>query len=164
MGKQTDLFTIDIGETTDVVFQTKAKPIIFHHSVCCKCVFGDGYSKNNRVKNGIVRQFFQQIKDELKTVIKNENDDIFSIFEEMCSSKGSDDIASFLFSIKHNKSVRDSGHNLAENINLSTKLINDHSENYIIFFYTAIIYHVAKLMSALKTEMLTHCFSGNGSL
>jgi len=83
----------------------------------------------------------------------------------MINNKRSDDIASFLFSLKDNKRVRSFGQNLATNVNLNDKLINDTTQKItFIFFYSAIIYHIAKLMKALKTEMPDKIvFSGNGS-
>lgn len=165
-GDTSNLVTIDIGGgTTDVVISAGGNAdYITSFRFAANAVLGDGYSENGRVKNGIVRQFFDQIKNELQTVI-NENDDIFLIFEDMFTNKRSDDIASFLFSLKHNKRVRSFGQNLADNVNLSEKLINDTTQKItFIFFYSAIIYHLSKLMKTMKLDMPDKIvFSGNGS-
>lgn len=165
-GDTSKLVTIDIGgETTDAVISTgNSADYITSFRFAANAILGDGYSETGRVKNGIVRQFFDQIRKELQSVI-NKSDDIFHIFDEMLSNKRSDDIASFLFSIKHNKRVRSFGQNLADNVNLNEKLINDTTQKItFIFFYTAIIYHIAKLMKVLNAEMPDKIvFSGNGS-
>jgi hypothetical protein len=83
----------------------------------------------------------------------------------MYANKRSDDIASFLFSLKQNKKVRLAGLNLADNANLGKKLIEDTSQKItFIFFYAAIIYHLAKLMKVKDIKMPDKIvFSGNGS-
>jgi hypothetical protein len=70
-----------------------------------------------------------------------------------------------LFSLKQNKKVRLAGVHLAENANLSAKLIGDTTQKItFIFFYSALIYHLAKLMKAKDLEMPDKIvFSGNGS-
>jgi hypothetical protein len=165
-GDTSKLVTIDIGGgTTDIVISAGGKvDYITSFRFAANAIFGDGYAENNRVKNGIVRQFFNPIKDNLRTRI-NENDAIFRIFDDMYKKKRSDDIASFLFSLKHNKKVRAIGQNLAENANLSNKMNNDTSQKItFIFFYSAIIYHLAKLMKAKNLDVPDKIvFSGNGS-
>ncbi|MDR1884541.1 MAG: hypothetical protein LBR26_17470 [Prevotella sp.] len=161
-----NLVTIDIGGgTTDIVISTSGKvDFITSFRFAANAIFGDGYSETNRVKNGIIRQFSEDIKNDLKTKI-NENDDLFRIFNEMYANKSSADIASFLFSLKQNKKVRQVGVYLAENANLEKKLITDTTQKLtFIFFYSAIIYHLAKLMKAKKLQMPDKIvFSGNGS-
>ncbi|HOK99079.1 MAG TPA: cell division protein FtsA, partial [Bacteroidales bacterium] len=172
-GDTSNLVTIDIGGgTTDIVIANRGKAdYITSFRFAGNAVFGDGYSETGRKKNGIVRQFFDQIKKELQTTIKKNDDtsqnfdDIFQIFDDMYKNKRSEDIASFLFSLKHNKRIRSFGNNLAENVNLYEKLINDTTQKItFIFFYSAIIYHLSKLMKNLNLEMPDKIvFSGNGS-
>jgi len=161
-----NLVTIDIGGgTTDIVISTTWKvDIITSFRFAANAIFGDGYAETRRLKNGIIRQFSEIIKKDLKTRI-SENDDLFRIFDEMYANKSSADIASFLFSLKQNKRVRLAGENLAENANLEKQLIIDTTQKItFIFFYSAIIYHLAKLMKAKKIEMPDKIvFSGNGS-
>lgn len=161
-----NLVTIDIGGgTTDIVISASGKvDFITSFRFAANAIFGDGYSETNRVKNGIVRQFSEVIKNDLKTKI-NENDDLFRIFNEMYANKSSADIASFLFSLKQNKKVKQAGEYLAENANLEKKLIADTTQKLtFIFFYSAIIYHLAKLMKAKNLQMPDKIvFSGNGS-
>jgi hypothetical protein len=161
-----NLVTIDIGGgSTDIVISTTgAVDYITSFRFAANSIFGDGYSQNNRKKNGIIRQFINEIKTELQSKI-SENDDLFRIFDDMSVNKSSADVASFLFSLKQNKKVREAGENLAENANLSKKLIGDTTQKItFIFFYSAIIYHLAKLMKAKKIHMPDKIvFSGNGS-
>jgi hypothetical protein len=161
-----NLVTIDIGGgTTDIVISASGKvDFITSFRFAANAIFGDGYAETNRVKNGIVRQFSEIIKNDLKTKI-NENDDLFRIFDEMYVNKSSADIASFLFSLKQNKKVRHAGEYLAENANLEKKLVGDTTQKItFIFFYSAIIYHLAKLMNSKNLQMPDKIvFSGNGS-
>lgn len=161
-----NLVTIDIGGgTTDIVISaTGYVDYITSFRFATNAIFGDGFAETNRVKNGIIRHFFNKIKEDLRTKI-DATDALFYIFDDMYANKSSDDIASFLFSLKQNKKVRAAGENLAENVNLSNKLINDTTYKIIfIFFYAAIIYHLAKLMKAKKLKMPDKIvFSGNGS-
>lgn len=161
-----NLVTIDIGGgTTDIVISsTGTVDYITSFRFAADSIFGDGYAENNRVKNGVIRQFINEIKAELQTQI-SENDDLFRIFDDMNANKSSADVASFLFSLKQNKRVRVEGKNIAENASLSKKLIDDTTQKItFIFFYAAIIYHLAKLMNAKDLQMPDKIvYSGNGS-
>lgn len=162
-----NLVTIDIGGgTTDIVISATGNiDYITSFRFAANSVFGDGYAQNNRIKNGIIRQFINDIKLELQSKIVNENDELFLIFNDMYENKSSADIASFLFSLKQNKKVLNAGKSLAGNANLSKKLNDDSTQKItFIFFYSAIIYHLAKLMRAKNLQMPDKIvFSGNGS-
>ena len=165
-GDTSNLVTIDIGgETTDIVV-SKGEEIDYITSFrfAANSIFGDGYAEAVLKKNGIVRQFFDEIKSELKTGINSE-DALFEIFDDMQKNRSSADIASFLFSLKENKTVLDNGENLAANANLESKLSTDTTQEIVfIIFYASIIYHLAKLMKVKKSEMPDRIvFSGNGS-
>lgn len=161
-----NLVTIDVGGgTTDIVISVSGKvDYITSFRFAANSIFGDGYSENNRIKNGIIRQFIDKIKTDLQASI-SDNDNLFRIFDDMYVNKSSADIASFLFSLKQNKKVRTIGINLAENANLSKKLVEDTTQKItIIFFYSAIIYHLARLMKIKDLPMPDKIvFSGNGS-
>ncbi len=161
-----NLVTIDIGGgTTDIVMSATGNvDYITSFRFATNAIFGDGFAETNRVKNGIIRHFFNKIKEDLQSKI-DATDNLFEIFDDMYANKSSDDIASFLFSLKQNKKVRAAGENLAEKANLSNKLINDTTFKIsFVFFYAAIIYHLAKLMKAKKLDMPDKIvFSGNGS-
>jgi hypothetical protein len=165
-GDTSNLVTIDIGGgTTDVVVANDGKAdYITSFRFAANAIFGDGYAENNRIKNGIVRQFCESIRNDLRSEIGNE-DDVFRIFDDMHNNRRSDDYASFLISLKHNKDLREKFVNLADKANLHYKLLNDDTQTItFIFFYSAVIWHVAKLMKALNVKMPDKIvFSGNGS-
>ncbi|GBU08786.1 hypothetical protein AwDysgo_21170 [Bacteroidales bacterium] len=165
-GNTNNLVTIDIGGgTTDIVISTSGEvDFITSFRFAANVIFGDGYAENNRIENGIVKQFGNNIRKDLETKI-SPTDELFKIFDKIYANKSSADIASFLFSLKHNKKVKQEGENLAKNANLESKLINDETQKItFIFFYSAIIYHLAKLMKAKNLHMPdTIAFSGNGS-
>lgn len=162
-----NLVTIDIGGgTTDIVYSRENRiDFITSFRFAANALFGDGYSENNRVKNGIVAQFIDAIYADLNNATPRPVDDLFSIFNNIKDKGISTDTASFLFSLKQNKYIRKVGKNLAENANLSQKLILDTSQKItFIFFYAAIIYHLAKLMKAKNLGVPDKIvFSGNGS-
>lgn len=165
-GNAINIVTIDIGGgTTDIVIATDDNiDCISSFRFAANSIFGDAYAQNNRVKNGIIRQFKDIIRDELKQEI-NENDDIFLLFDQMYDSKSSDDVASFLFSLKSNKKVCGKGEKFSDNVDFSNKLQNDNTQKItFIFFYVAIIYHLANIMKAKSLKMPEKIvFSGNGS-
>ena len=72
-------------------------------------------------------------------------------------------IASFFFSLKDNTEIQ--AKRLEENVDFNTMLLLDTKYKIVfIMFYSAIIYHLAKIMKAKNEEMPRHiAFSGNGS-
>lgn len=166
-GDTSNLVTIDIGGGTTDIVVSKGEEIDYITSFrfAANSIFGDGYAEAVLNKNGITRQFFDEIKTELKTGIDNNDDDLFRIFDDMESNRNSADIASFLFSLKDNITVINNGDNLAANANLEYKLLIDTTQEItFILFYTSIIYHLARLMKVKKSEMPDRIvFSGNGS-
>lgn len=165
-GNANNIVSIDIGGGTTDILIAKGEEVNFITSFkfAANSIFGDGYSENNRTKNGIVRQFTELIKDELLSEI-DENDDLFKILDDINFNRNSSDIASFLFSLQNNKKVLDAGESLAKNVSLSEKLKNDTSQTItFIFFYAAIIYHLAKIIKTKKLQVPDKIvFSGNGS-
>ena len=164
-GDANNIVTIDIGGgTTDMVIAPNQEiKYITSFRFAANSILGDGYSTNNRIKNGIVKQFVETIKTKLQSEIKS--DKFFDLFNDMTTTKASSDIASFLFSLKDNKIVRNVGENFTRNIDLSENLKEDTTQKItFIFFYTAIIYHLAKIMDATNLTMPDKIvFSGNGS-
>lgn len=165
-GDADKLVTIDIGGgTTDMVISSnKSVDYITSFRFAANSIFGDGFSEIKKGNNGIVKQFGAEIKSELQSVMKP-NDSIFSIFDDMMKNRSSADIASFLFSIKQNKGVIKAGTNLADTSNLGAKLVADTTQKItFIFFYSSLIYHLAKILKAKRVDMPDKIvFSGNGS-
>jgi hypothetical protein len=165
----TDLMvSIDIGGgTTDIVIGKDDKvDSITSFRFAANSVFGDGYNENGRIKNGIVRQFVGSISEKVKDKKNGLGNDqpFLTLFEELLN-KDSADIVSFLFSLKNNKKIKGKGQELSESVDFSKILRENNSQTIVfLFFYTAIIYHVARIMNAKSMDMPRHItFSGSGS-
>ena len=84
------------------------------------------------------------------------------IFDSPNNMNYSSNMASFLFSLKDNSMVQDMN---SKSIDFNSLLQND--ENFkisFILFYTAIVYHIAKIVKEKGLQIPRHiAFSGNGS-
>jgi hypothetical protein len=161
------MLSIDIGGgTTDIIIgNNDVVDSITSFRFAANSVFGDGYNENGRIRNGIVRQFIDSISEKLEDKENGlgNDDDFPTLFEEL-SNKDSADVASFLFSLKNNKKIREKKE-LSESVDFSRILRGNNSQTIVfIFFYTAIIYHVAHIIKTKGMDMPRHItFSGNGS-
>lgn len=157
-----NMITIDIGgETTDVVIaENNSIKSITSFRFAANSVFGDGYTGVDSPQNGIVRQFKSSIYEVLKD---NEMNDLTNIFNTLDEKNISADIASFLFSLVENQSVKRKG--ISDRVDFNKILRVGNTQNIVILiFYTAIIYHVASIMKAKDLSMPRYItFSGNGS-
>jgi hypothetical protein len=164
IGNASDMVTIDIGGgTSDItIADENGVKYITSFRFAANSVFGDGYADNvhGLLQNGIVRQFKNQIFNVLNT---QEVDDLKRVFVTMDRNNISAEIVSFLFSLNNNKNIRD--RNLAENVDLNSLLREDETQKIVfLFFYAAIIYHLAHILKAKQSSMPRHiAFSGNGS-
>jgi hypothetical protein len=167
-GNTNNMVSIDIGGgTTDVVIGTDGEVnSITSFRFAANSVFGVGYNENDRIKNGIVKQF----KGEIKTSLEDKNrgmgtDELFLELFEKLTAEDSGEAASFLFSLKDNTEIKKKDTLLADSVDFNKILHNDRSQTIVfLFFYAAIIYHVAHIMKAKKMSMPRHItFSGNGS-
>jgi hypothetical protein len=105
-----------------------------------------------------------QYGNTIKSVLEdNSLNDLEDIFEQHFKSKISANIASFFFSLKDNTEVQEK--RLEENVDFNTMLLLDANYKIVfVIFYSAIIYHLAKIMYAKGEQMPRHiAFSGNGS-
>jgi hypothetical protein len=159
-----DMVTVDIGGgTTDIVIaQMGEVKFITSFRFAADSIFGDGYATNvhGQRQNGIIRQFKTGISDVLKA---NEMDELLHVFSEMENKNISAEIASFLFSLSSNKDLLDK--HIAENVDFNRLLQADGSQKILfLFFYVAIIYHLAHILKAKHLPVPRHItFSGNGS-
>lgn len=157
---------IDIGGgSTDIVVFKDAKPLYFTSvKFAGNILFGNGYQKGPGLNNGFVTFFSKYVKNFLDTnyyQLLNLNE----VFEELNHpNKGfSADLISFFFSIDRNHQVKQKKLDAAFSF---TKLLqNDQNFKIAYFvFFSAIVYHLAKLMKSLQLEMPQHIFlNGNGS-
>lgn len=159
-----NIVTIDIGGgTTDIVLANDGEVnniTSFHFAA--DSIFGDPYVTNR--SSASVNKLLVQYENTIKSVLEdNSLSDLEDIFEQNLKSKISSNIASFFFSLKNNSEIQ--AKRLVENVDFNTMLLLDTKYKIVfIIFYSAIIYHLAKIMKAKGEEMPRHiAFSGNGS-
>jgi len=151
--------SIDIGGgTTDVVVYTNNKPeVLTSFRFAANAIFGDAYGRSSLI-NGFIQKYTERIKSLLEA---NNQHDLIKIIDDIKENGKSEDIIAFFFSIERNKKIQE------KNIPISfTKKLMMNSDFKIVFvtFYTAIIYHVAKLMKAKSITLPRYItFSGTGS-
>jgi len=151
---------IDIGGgTTDIVAYKGELPILLtSFKFASNAIFGDGYGSNVN-SNGFVQRFETSISESLKNITGN---NLSIVLEELKSrNSNSIELIEFFFSLEDNKVLRDKGVSLS-----FSRMLMDEGELklVLIFFYAAIIYHVAQLMKAKGLEVPEFItFSGNGA-
>lgn len=159
-----NIVTIDVGGgTTDIVMANdgEIRNITSFH-FAADSIFGDPYISNR--SSASVNKLLVQYENTIKSVLEeNTLSDLEEIFDQHIKSKVSGNIASFIFSLKDNTEIQ--AKRLVENLDFNTMLLLDTNYKIVfIMFYTAIIYHLAKIMKANGEDMPRHiAFSGNGS-
>ena len=151
---------IDIGGgTTDIVIYQSEDPILLtSFRFAANSIFGDGYGSTSAA-NGFVQHFEGKIKESLSNTKAGALTHIYDVIKQKNSK--SVELIEFFFSLEENKTIKDN------RIPLSfSRLLAEGTEFKLvfIFFYAAIIYHIARLMRARGLaipEFIT--FSGNGS-
>ena len=150
---------IDIGGgTTDIVVFKGDKPdLLTSFRFASNSIFGDGYGLSS-IDNGFVQEF----KDNIINTLKNVNaSSLLNIYDKISSKNNSIELCEFFFSLEENKFIKEN------NVDVSfSKMIQNNSDFKLVFiiFYSAIIYHIAKLMKLKnyeKPQFIT--FSGNGA-
>ncbi len=151
--------SIDIGGgTTDVVLYTNNQPqILTSFKFAANAIFGDAFGRSSSI-NGFIRKYTDRIRLLLET---NKQYDLVKILDDIKDHGKSEDIVAFFFSIERNKKIKDN--NIP--ISFSKKLmLNSDFKILFVLFYTAIVYHVAKLIRANGITMPKYItFSGTGS-
>ena len=159
-----NIVTIDIGGgTTDIVLAKDGNVnniTSFHFAA--DSIFGDPYISNR--SSATVNKLLEQYESSIKAVLEdNSLSDLLEILEQHKKSRNSSNIASFYFSLKDNNEIV--AKRLSDNVDFNNMLLLDSNYKIVfIFFYAAIIYHLALIMKAKSLEMPRHiAFSGNGS-
>lgn len=160
---QANIVSIDIGGgTSDVVIADRGEvQYITSFRFAANSIFGDAYANlGGSVQNGIVRQFIGKIKGSLK---QNNMADLLKFIQTLEERNDSSDLASFFFSLNKNKKIEEKGFN--EDVNYHRLLQLDENQKIVfLLFYSALMYHVAKMMKAKDLNMPRFItFSGNGS-
>lgn len=151
--------SIDIGGgTTDIVIFEGGNPIaLTSFRFAGNSIYGDGFRKIGSSHNGFVIKYAKKIEEMLEA---NGLDDLLSCHKDAQSEQNSAELISLWFAIeKHREASR--------NRDLSfSKMLSHDSDMKIVFilFYSAIIYHVAKMLKSQGKEMPKNIsFSGTGS-
>lgn len=163
-GTNTRMVNIDIGGgTTDVIFAENGEikgSTSFRFAA--NSIFGGGYAENGGgVLNGLIKEYQKFFTAKFT---EHGLGDCSKIQESLKNAPNpSANLASFYFSLIDNKDVKSKG--LVEALDWNKQLVNDEYYKIIfVIFYSAIIYHVAKIMKIKNFEMPRHIsFSGNGS-
>jgi hypothetical protein len=158
-----NIVSIDIGGgTSDVVIADRgAVQYVTSFRFAANSIFGDAYANlGGSVQNGMVKQFIGKIKDSLA---QNNMVDLLKFIQSLEERNDSSDLASFFFSLHKNKKIEEKGFN--DDVNYHRLLQLDENQKIVfLLFYSALIYHVAKLMKAKDLQMPRFItFSGNGS-
>lgn len=151
---------IDIGGgTTDIVVYKSETPVLLSSfKFAANSVFGDGYGSTS-LANGFVQSFEGKIKQSLSNT---KAADLINIYDNIkLKNSKSIELIEFFFSLEENKFIKDN------KIPISfSKMLSDDNEFKLvfIFFYSSLIYHIARLMKAKDLAIPEYItFSGNGS-
>ncbi len=152
--------SIDIGGgTTDIVIYKSESPVLLtSFKFAANSIFGDGYG-NTSESNGFVQRYETLIKDSLKNTEVNSLTQIYDDLKNKNSN--SVELIEFFFSLESNQLVRDG----RIPISFSEMLSKDLELKLVfLFFYSALIYHIAKIMKAKEMQIPEYItFSGNGA-
>lgn len=154
--------SIDIGGgTTDVVIFQAEKPIAqTSMKFAANNIFGD-IPGSTSTTNGFINKYYQRFVDSLGNSENNEFDELVNTASSISEQNNSSDIVSFLFSLEKNEEIKNNRDDLKLNHCLSTD-----KDMKIVFltFFSAIIYHIARLMKAKGMSNPKHLlFSGTGA-
>ena len=159
-GATENVVSIDIGGgTTDILIVTNREPqLLTSFRFAANSIFGDGYGFDAD-SNGFVQCFKQEIRNVLK---RNRQDELVRILDKLVEKKDSTEIVSFFFSLADNKKLRNGNESI---IDFNQKLRSNRKGIYVfLFFYMALIYHLARIMKAKGMPLPRRItFSGTGS-
>jgi len=152
--------SIDIGGgTTDVVVFKQNKPLLMtSFKFAANAIFGDGFSEYGAASsNGLISKYFPYYENLLAT---NKLYDLSKVLSSIKDKNKTEDINAFFFSIENNPKIKDK-----KLFSYNSLLANDEDLKIIfIYFYSAIIFHIADLMKQKQIELPKHIvFSGTGS-
>lgn len=154
-----EMLNIDIGGgTTDVAFTIDRRPQwVTSFRFAMNDLFSDTIAEQNN-RNGIIDYFAGKIR---QTLIDAKLNEAVAVMDGE-ANKRPENMATFLFSLRRSAmtqvlelSQRDFDHILS---------MDSHFKVVFVVFFTAIIYHVARIFRALHLNIPGHiAFSGNGA-
>jgi len=159
-GAYKPVVSIDIGGgTTDIVIFQDNKPLLLtSFKFAANNLFGDGYSEYGAASsNGMINKYQPHYE---KLLLNNNYPDLLKVLRAIREKNKSEDISAFFFSIENNPSI-----SASRQYSFNALLANDEDVKIVfLYFYSAIIYHIAKLMKLKKVVLPTYLiFSGTGS-
>lgn len=159
-GSYKPVVSIDIGGgTTDVVVFKSNRPLLLtSFKFAANTIFGDGFSEFGAASsNGLISKFFPYYEHLLST---NKLYDLSKVLASIKDKNKTEDLNAFFFSIENNPRIKDK-----KLFSYNSLLSNDEDLKILfIYFYTAIIYHIAEVMKNRNVELPKHLiFSGTGS-
>jgi hypothetical protein len=154
------VISIDIGGgTTDVVIFKSKKPLLLtSFKFAANTLFGDGFSEFGAANNnGFANKYIPHFETLLGA---NKLYDLTMVLSSIKDKNITEDINAFFFSIENNPKIGNK-----ELFSYNTLLSNDEDLKILfLYFYSAIIYHIAKLMKIKGLDLPNHLvFSGTGS-
>lgn len=152
--------SIDIGGgTTDVVVFKQNKPLLLtSFKFAANTIFGDGYSEYGAAdSNGLIIKYLPHFKNLFE---QNSIQDLPEVLRSIKEKNRTEDLNAFFFSLESNPTITES-----RLFSYSALLSKDEGMKIIfIYFYSAIVYHIAELMKTKQIELPKHIiFSGTGS-
>ena len=152
--------SIDIGGgTTDIVVFKQNKPLLMtSFKFAANAIFGDGFSEYGAANsNGLISKYYPFYENLLTT---NKLYDLSKVLLSIKDKNKTEDINAFFFSIENNPKIKDK-----KLFSYNSLLANDEDLKIVfIYFYSAIIYHIADLMKKKQIELPKHIiYSGTGS-
>lgn len=160
-GTFSPVVSIDIGGgTSDVVVFKSSRPILLSSfKFAANAIFGDGFYEFGATSHGLIKKYTAHYENLLSA---NKQYDLMKVLDSIKDKNKSEDIIAFLFSLEKNYRIRD-----ANMFSFNALLAEDKDYKIIfLYFYAAIIYHVAQLMKTKlpETELPKNIvFSGTGS-
>ncbi|MCR8560395.1 cell division FtsA domain-containing protein [Mucilaginibacter sp. BJC16-A38] len=159
-GNHTPAVSIDIGGGTSdvVIFKNNAPLFLTSFKFAANTLFGDAFLSLRKDDLGMLGKHLPHFKKELGA--NSRYSKVLTALEQVCMRGKSADINAFLFSLESNPKIAD------KNLFSYDLMLNNDDELKIVFlyFYSAIIYHVAAWTKTCGVEMPTYVFmSGTGS-
>jgi len=140
-----------------VVFQKAIPQLLSSFRFAANTIFGDAFYNNAAANNGLVVKYMNYYVTKLNA---NRFFDPEAVLNSIYNGGKTQELMAFFFSLENNPQTK-------ENVDFSfnLKLSNEpHLKIVFLYFYSAIIYHIAEMMKSKGIDLPQHLiFSGTGS-